>query len=393
MQILYFRKKHLLIGLVTLLFLFVGIGLAFSLPQMTYRYSKLTKTVVIDAGHGSIDPGCNYQNLAEKDINLKVAFILKEMLEESNIKVVMTRTDDSLYNQSRHDDIIYRARLTNEVKADAFLSIHVNKFPTSEPFGGQAYYYGGENSKMLAQLIQDQLKLIQPDNYRSIGSGNYYVLKKANCPANIIEIGFISNSVDRKRITDPTEQKRIAAAIRNGLIAYFYNDFEKGDNLVEETQPSQQKVSDISAGLNLYFAKLTGSTESLVSVYTPYTVDDSINVDSSSSLTFLEIVAVRAIKQLISGPNDPDLISVIPEGTELRSIKVQNGLATLNFNSSLADNHWGGAESEKATVESIVKTLTSIPGIDKVQILIDGISEQTIAGHIFFDEPLTYDMF
>lgn len=394
MQIIFWRRKHLLISLLTIILLFLGIGFAFSLPQLTYRFSKINKTVVIDAGHGSIDAGASYHDLEEKDINLKVAFILKELLEKSNIKVVMTRTDDSLYNKSRHDDIIYRARLTKEVQADAFISIHCNKFPTPEPFGGQAYYHAGEDSKLLAQLIQEQLKLIQPDNYRSIGRGNYYVLKKAPCPANIIEIGFISNPVDRKRLTDPQEKRRIATAIRNGLIAFFYHDYVAGNNIIEESyQPPNHKLSDLSSGYNLYFAQITDSQEKLVPIHTPIALNSTVNVAKSASLTSIEILAVNALEKLIAGPKNVDLISVIPPGTELISIQVQDGLAILNFNQALISNHWGGAEAEKATVASIVKTLTAFPGIDKILILVEGRSGQSIAGHIFFDEPLSAEMF
>lgn len=394
MQIFFLKKKHWLISLLTIILVFIGIGFAFSLPQLTYRFSKINKTVVIDAGHGSIDAGASYKDLKEKDINLRIAFVLKELLEKSNIKVVMTRTDDSLYNKSRHDDIIYRARLTNEVKADAFISIHCNKFPTSEPFGGQAYYYSGKESKLLAELIQEQLKLIQPNNYRSIGRGNYYVLKKASCPANIIEIGFISNPVDRKRLTDPQEEKRIANAIRNGLIAFFYHGYAAGDSLIEEPyHPKIQKLSDLSSGYHLYFAQITQSGEQLIPVQTQFNHSSAVKVAKLDNLTQLESLAVIALEKLITGPQSSELVAVIPADTKLISIQIQDGLAILNFNQALIKNHWGGAAAEKATVASIVKTLTAFPGIDKILILVEGKTGQSIAGHIFFDEPFSAEMF
>ncbi|AZR72405.1 hypothetical protein BBF96_02750 [Anoxybacter fermentans] len=396
MQVLFIfiKKKHLLIGLIIIFIFSIGMGFTANLTRLVF-YSKLHKIVVIDAGHGSFDPGAYYKGLKEKDINLQVAFILKKLLENSNIEVVMTRTDDSLYNQNRREDIIYRVRKTNEVNADAFISIHVNKFPTSEPFGGQAYYYAGQESKLLAEKIQEQLKAIQPDNYRSVGRGNYYVLKHTKCPAVIVEIGFISNPIDRKRITDPEEQLRIAKAIRNGLIAFFHHQFEANKEQIKRIENNNNHEStNLSDSLELYFAKTTKNGEILLPVHIPLLKEKVLAVSTANKhLTILELIAIEAINQLIKGPENPNLAPVIPPGTVLKSIQINHGLAILNFNHKLVENHWGGAEGEQLTVESIVKTLTTLPGIERVQILVEGESGQTIAGHIIFDQPFTKEMF
>ncbi len=393
MKVLFIKKKHLTFGVIAIVLLFAIISFSSCFTKSVFNFSKLEKVVVIDAGHGSIDPGATYNGLKEKDINLQVAFLLKKLLEESNIKVVMTRTDDSLYNQSRRQDFLYRVRKTNEVNADAFISIHVNKFPTSQPFGGQAYYYSGEKSKMLSEKIQEQLKNIQPTNYRSIGTGNYFVLKKTKCPAVLVEIGFISNPIDRKRITDPKEQQLIAKAIRDGLLAFFNEEFSTTETSINEIEESNYKIADINNGIDLYYTQVTQQGENLVPVHINLPRDKILSVASTAHLTFLERTVVESINKLITGPDDQSLVSVIPKNTELLSLKVTNKIATLNFNKNFISNHWASAESEQLTIESIVKTLTNLPGIDQVQIFVEGQKIDTIAGHLILDKPLTREMF
>ncbi len=101
-----------------------------------------------------------------------------------------------------------------------------------------------------------------------------------------------------------------------------------------------------------------------------------------------ESLAQSTIKQLIKGPTDDSLVSTIPKGTALRSIKIADGLCTVDFNSQLTANFTGGLEQEMLTVYSIVNTLTQFSSIQEVQILIDGETRQTMAGHVNINQPL-----
>lgn len=414
MQVFALKRHHLIIGLIVIISSFCA-GLTIGMGGAKTCTSNAQRVVVVDAGHGSVDSGACYENLEEKHINLQVAFFVKELLEQSNIKVVMTRTDDSLYNQNRNDDLIHRVKVTNDINPDCFVSIHVNKYPTSEPFGGQAYYFAGEASKLLAEKIQHELKFIQPENYRSIGTGNYLVLKRTNCPAVIVEIGFISNPNDRQRITNRDEQYRIAKAIRNGVVNYLNNpNPSSADNqspggilnqqpntstpdnnnastgISSNTTPvATDKITDLSKGFNLYFAQTTAQGEKVIPVHQPLPVDQIMTVHNDARLTYLERVAREAVLGLIAGPGDPHLAPVIAPGSKLLSLKVETGLATVNFNSTFSTNHWGSAETEELTIRSLVKTLTALPGIDRVQILIEGKTVQTLKSHVAIDQPLT----
>ncbi|MBK7817029.1 MAG: N-acetylmuramoyl-L-alanine amidase [Sphingobacteriaceae bacterium] len=80
------------------------------------------KTIVIDAGHGGKDPGCNGVSSKEKDVSLSVALKLGKLIEENmkDVKVIYTRTTDVFV------DLEDRAQIANKAKADLFISIHCN---------------------------------------------------------------------------------------------------------------------------------------------------------------------------------------------------------------------------------------------------------------------------
>ena len=79
-----------------------------------------------------------------------------------------------------------------------------------------------------------------------------------------------------------------------------------------------------------------------------------------------------AVLELIEGPSNEDLRKTLPPETRLLSIVVNDGVAVVDFSQEFQTKHWGGSAGEGLTIQSLVKTLTSIEGIDKVQVLIQG---------------------
>jgi len=96
------------------------------------------------------------------------------------------------------------------------------------------------------------------------------------------------------------------------------------------------------------------------------------------------------IRELLKGPETHDLWDAIPEGTKLLSVNTKDGLCTVDFSSEFVDNSPGGTASERMAVYSIVNTLTSLKGIEKVQFLIDG-KKREVYTHMVFDEPIARD--
>ena len=93
------------------------------------------KVVVIDPGHGGWDPGKVGQTAKEKDVNLEIAKILKLYLETADVEVQLTREEDLALGEKKREDLGARRSLAE--RADVFISIHQNAFPSSGVSGAQ----------------------------------------------------------------------------------------------------------------------------------------------------------------------------------------------------------------------------------------------------------------
>lgn len=188
--------------------------------------------VVIDAGHGGIDPGkIGVNGALEKDINLEIAFMVKRFLEASDVKVIMTREgDDGLYDESssnkKVEDMKRRIQLIDEAAPVLTVSIHQNSYEEEYVHGAQVFYYNGsKQSKALAERIQNQIMAtVDPENTRQIkANDSYYLLKKTGLPIVIVECGFLSNYAEAEKLSDREYQEKIAWAIHLGILQYLNN--------------------------------------------------------------------------------------------------------------------------------------------------------------------------
>lgn len=176
----------------------------------------LSKTIVIDAGHGGFDPGAVYGTAREKDFTLAIALQLRHLLEASGIHVLMTRTTDAAPGNTttKNEELKERVRIANENEADLFVSIHINAMGTGQQaHGSEIYVYeGGENIYGLVSSISRNIGAVMGYHGEPIKDGSgFYVIKHTNCPAMLIEIGFI----------DSSDLNKIQANINNfaGMIA------------------------------------------------------------------------------------------------------------------------------------------------------------------------------
>ncbi len=213
--------------------MFLGMLVFFSLMIVNcYVYFSGAKTnekqivVVIDAGHGGNDPGkVSADGIMEKDVNLAIALKLKQELENKGIKVILTRDSDICLAQEgtsnkKKSDMINRMELVNSSGADILISIHQNSYKDTKVKGAQVFYYSGsEESKMLAEGIQNSIKQkVDMDNNRKIKPNNdYYILRKSVCPAVIIECGFLSCPEETGKLVDEGYQEKLADAISDAV--------------------------------------------------------------------------------------------------------------------------------------------------------------------------------
>ncbi|XJS11504.1 N-acetylmuramoyl-L-alanine amidase [Aerococcaceae bacterium WGS1372] len=172
-------------------------------------------TIMIDAGHGGEDSGAiSFDNLTyEKDVTLQTAQILQSKLEDLGVEVIQTRLDDSFV------DLDERANISNNSKVDAFISIHFDASPVSDWHGTTTYYFN-EDDFSLAESINEQLELLHLPN-NGVSFGNYYVLRENTRPNLLLELGYMSNSIDLENIRSEAYLNSLADSIVNGLTNYF----------------------------------------------------------------------------------------------------------------------------------------------------------------------------
>ncbi len=193
------------------------------------------RTVIIDAGHGGEDPGkvSSYSDLKEKDLNLKVAVKVKELLENDNYKVIMTREEDKLvysegttdiYNK-RLQDLTRRKDIMDNSGAHIAVSIHMNSFQEKQYYGAQTFYPPNSTESLkLATCIQEALKENVDRNNKRLPQerkDQIVILKNLKTPTIIVECGFLSNAGEESRLRTDGYQSSIAVAIKRGIDDYF----------------------------------------------------------------------------------------------------------------------------------------------------------------------------
>jgi N-acetylmuramoyl-L-alanine amidase len=172
--------------------------------------------VVIDAGHGGHDPGAVAPNgKKEKAYTLDIALRLKRSLEQLGITVFLTRDDDF------YPELYERARLANELRADLYVSIHVNaadKNPaakgTETLFYPSKGAYGQLTERLFAEITQKNLiKKLNTVNRGIVERPNLVVLNSTKMPSVLVEAAFVSNAGDLAELERTSFRKRVADAV------------------------------------------------------------------------------------------------------------------------------------------------------------------------------------
>ncbi len=181
------------------------------------------RTVILDAGHGGEDGGAETADgILEKDLNLAIVFLLRDLLEADGVRVILTRDTDTLLYDRNVDyhgrkkalDFAARQKIAEETPDSVFVSIHMNTYPRADCTGLQVWYSPNHpDSKALAETIQGTTKtLLQPENHRTVraSGSNIYLLHHLESPAVLVECGFLSTPAEAEKLTDPAYQKQLA---------------------------------------------------------------------------------------------------------------------------------------------------------------------------------------
>ena len=194
------------------------------------------KTIMIDAGHGGSDPGAMNGNHKEKVYTLQIAKRLQTQLEKLGFRVIMTRTGDT------YPTLQDRAALCKKYKPDLYISIHCNSSTNKTPAGIETYRavpVGGTetkgskvktekqsanefdaNSSRLAYEIQKGMVAATGAADRGTRHQAIYVIGNASCPAVLVEVGYLSNEAELKKIVSAEYQNKIVSGILAGLAGY-----------------------------------------------------------------------------------------------------------------------------------------------------------------------------
>lgn len=229
---------------------------------------KQVKTIVIDAGHGGLDPGCNGANeVWEKAVTLAVSMKLGKLIQDSlqDVQVVFTRTTDKFV------ELWERPNIANKIKADLFISIHCNSNVNTSAAGSETYFmglhktqgnldvakrenaaikfesnyktnerYGGfdpnspeghiifslvqnaflQQSLKFSSLVEAHTQRISKIKSRGVKQAGFLVLWQTAMPSVLVEIGFLTNPSDRSFLKTEDGQKTIARGIFRAVKQY-----------------------------------------------------------------------------------------------------------------------------------------------------------------------------
>lgn len=230
-----FRFKRTYLGAIVIaaVLLLAGLNSVFALNPVTpaTSWAVANRVIVVDPGHGGVDPGATgYNGITEKEIVLQVAKRLSSLLNHAGAKVIMTRDSDKdlsgpgsgSLSARKKEDLTKRVQLANEGRADLYISVHVNAFPSSRWSGAQTFYQRNQQEgKKLAESIQSELIRILGNTTREAKAEDFFTTRNTKMAGVIVEIGFLSNPREAKLMTNAAYQRKLAYAIYSGLVKYY----------------------------------------------------------------------------------------------------------------------------------------------------------------------------
>mgnify|MGYP004564061317 FL=1 len=186
--------------------------------------SYKTPVILIDAGHGHPDGGAisDFSSVCESDLNLEYALTLKQFFNSLNYKVKLTRSTKHAIAKTKTEDMEKRKKIIEKSNCDIFISIHMNRFSLSSSLGAQVFYkLEDENSKSLAENVKNLFVKNLEFSRKLALEGDFMVLNSANCPAILIECGFLSNKLDETRLRSKDYRENLCYQIFCGTIKYL----------------------------------------------------------------------------------------------------------------------------------------------------------------------------
>jgi len=189
------------------------------------------KLIVVDPGHGGKDTGATGGGLIEKNLTLKIGSMIASELSKAGATVIVTRKTDVFI------PLDVRAQMAQDAHADLFVSCHINSTDeSSATSGGITFHHEGRPvSKVLAECIQQEIARTSgmPSlgvwSDRRIYRTGFAVLRQTSMPGVLLELGFINNAKDRKRLVADDFQQSVAKAVVQGIKVFLGDAKEKDE--------------------------------------------------------------------------------------------------------------------------------------------------------------------
>lgn len=191
--------------------------------MFNYVYGKENdKYIYIDAGHGGFDGGAYVDYIKEKDITLNVSKMLSNYLCNIGYKCILTRYDDNALSDNKKEDIYKRVDLINRSNAILYISIHANMYTDSKYYGAQTFFNkNNKESEILSNMIQNNFKRCTNTTRLSKPISNVYLVDNVNKTGSLVELGFLSNEDERKKLIDTNYQDFLAYIIYISILEYL----------------------------------------------------------------------------------------------------------------------------------------------------------------------------
>ncbi|HWR07325.1 N-acetylmuramoyl-L-alanine amidase [Sporomusa sp.] len=183
------------------------------------------KIIVVDPGHGGSNPGAVDNGTRETDNNLAVSLKLRDKLVNAGAKVVMTRETDRTVapeGSSLGQELAARVDIAEANNADMFISVHSNSNPDPSIYGAMTFFPDGKSSK-LALAVQDNIIRETGAVDKGTSSATFYVLRNTTMPSILVEMGFVTNADEARKLQEDNYRNKMAQGIFNGAINYFNN--------------------------------------------------------------------------------------------------------------------------------------------------------------------------
>ncbi len=196
-----------------------------SVPAVAPSAVRPVGGLILDAGHGGEDGGAvSVTGVPESQINLAVVLKIDDLLGLYGQCPYLLRDEDkAIYDEGsvtlhekKVSDLKNRAAIIQACEGATVLSIHQNSYPQAKYRGTQTFYAPTEGSQELAEHVQRVVReTIQPENKRDVKRipSTVYLMNHIDCPAVLVECGFLSNPEEEALLRDDDYQKKLAAAL------------------------------------------------------------------------------------------------------------------------------------------------------------------------------------